>query len=113
MFDELTEKIVAFRDDRDWQQFHSSKNLAASISIEAAELLEIFQWASESDLPAVVAERRAEIEAELADVMIYCLLLAHDAGVDAESAILSKLEENAKKYPAEKARGNSTKYTRL
>ena len=111
MLEKLTERIVEFRDERDWRQFHSLKNLAASISIEAAELLEVFQWAKDAELEDVVAERRSEIEAEVADVMIYCLLLAHDADIDVEAAVLAKLEENAKKYPPAKARGNSKKYT--
>lgn len=113
MLDKLTERIVEFRDERDWRQFHLPKNLATSISIEAAELLEVFQWAKDAELEDVVAERRAEIEAEVADVMIYCLLLAHDAGIDVEAAVLAKLDDNAKKYPAAKARGKSTKYTEL
>jgi NTP pyrophosphatase (non-canonical NTP hydrolase) len=113
MIGRLQKKIVEFRDERDWRQFHSPKNLAASISIEAAELLEVFQWTSESDVVKIVASRHGEIEAELADVMIYCLLLAHDTGIDVETAILAKLRENSEKYPAEKVRGRSTKYTEL
>lgn len=113
MLEDITRRIVEFRDARDWKQFHSPKNLAASISIEAAELLETLQWSSDETLEADVAKRRSEIEAELADVMIYCLLLAHDTGVDPITAIETKLTENAAKYPAEKARGTSTKYTEL
>ena len=113
MLEDITRRIVEFRDARDWKQFHSPKNLAASISIEAAELLETLQWSSDETMAADVEKRRAEIETELADVMIYCLLLAHDTGVDPIAAIDAKLAENAAKYPADKARGSRTKYTEL
>lgn len=113
MYEDITRSIVEFRDARDWKQFHSPKNLAASIAIEAAELLETLQWSSDSSMDEDVLARRADIEAELADVMIYCLLLAHDLGVDVESAMRTKLEANARKYPADKARGRSDKYTHL
>jgi NTP pyrophosphatase (non-canonical NTP hydrolase) len=113
MLDELTEKIVAFRDERDWKQFHSPKNLATSIVIESAELLELFQWSSDETLEEDVAARRNDIERELADILIYCLLMARDLGVDPGEAIERKLEENAGKYPAERAKGRSEKYTEL
>jgi NTP pyrophosphatase (non-canonical NTP hydrolase) len=113
VLDQLTAEIVAFRDERDWKQFHSPRNLAASISIEAAELLALFQWSTDSTLADDVESRRGDLERELADVVIYAMLLAHDTGVDLEAAITSKLAENASKYPAEKARGTSTKYTEL
>lgn len=113
MFDELTEQIVAFRDERDWKQFHSPRNLAASISIEAAELLELFQWSSDATLAEDLEARRENLERELADVVIYAILLAHDTGVDLEEAVAAKLAENAEKYPSEKARGSSAKYTDL
>ncbi len=113
MLDELTLKIVEFRDERDWKQFHSPRNLAASISIEAAELLEIFQWSSDDTLAEDVEKRHAEIEEELADVLIYALLLANDTGIDVTEAVLNKLAKNDLKYPAEKATGSSKKYTEL
>jgi len=113
MLDELTSQIVAFRDERDWKQFHSPRNLAASISIEAAELLELFQWSSDESLEEDVDRVRPDLERELADVIIYALLLAHDTGVDVAAAIATKLGENAAKYPAEKAKGSRTKYTNL
>ena len=113
MFDELTQRIVAFRDERDWKQFHSPRNLAASISIEAAELLELFQWSTDSSLAEDVDEKRTDLERELADVVIYALLMAHDTGIDLQAAIESKLGENEAKYPAEKARGTSAKYDKL
>lgn len=113
MFTELTDEIVAFRDERDWKQFHSPKNLAASISIEAAELLELFQWSSEATLAGDIAARGQELQQELADVVIYALLLAHDTGVDLESAIRNKLADNRERYPVEKSRGVRAKYTQL
>lgn len=113
MFEELTARIVAFRDERDWKQFHSPRNLAASISIEAAELLELFQWSSDTTLAEDIEARREDLERELADVVIYAMLLAHDTGIDLEAAITQKLAENAEKYPAERARGSSAKYTEL
>lgn len=113
MFEDLTRQIVEFRDARDWKQFHSPKNLAASITIEAAELLEIFQWSSDASITGDVEKNRTDIERELADIAIYCLLMAHDTGIDLEAAIAAKLTENNQKYPAEKARGSRSKYTKL
>lgn len=113
MLDDLTRQIVAFRDERDWKQFHSPKNLAASISIEAAELLECFQWSSDESIAEDVKKRRSEIEEEIADVLIYMLLLAHDTGIDPAQAVQRKLAKNDAKYPVEKARGSRTKYTGL
>ena len=102
---ELTEKVVEFTRERDWDQFHSPGNLAKSISIEAGELLECFQWNSEYDLD--------EVKEELADVINYCLLMAYKLGVDPKQIVLDKMEKTAKKYPVEKAKGVSTKYTKL
>ena len=113
MLDDLTRQIVAFRDERDWKQFHSPRNLAASISIEAAELLECFQWSSDETIAEDVEKRRGEIEEEIADVLIYALLLAHDTGIDPAEAIQRKLTKNDAKYPAEKAKGKREKYTSL
>ena len=102
---ELTEKIVEFTRERDWDQFHSPENLAKSISIEAGELLECFQWNNEYSLD--------EVKEELADVINYCLLMAEKLGVDAKKIVLDKMEKTAKKYPIEKAKGVSTKYSKL
>ena len=113
MLEDLTRQIVEFRDERDWKQFHSPRNLAASISIEAAELLECFQWSSDETIAEDVEERRDEIEEEIADVLIYALLLAHDAGVDPAAAVRRKLAKNDAKYPAERAKGRREKYTEL
>ena len=100
----LTE-IIKFNEERDWDQFHSPENLAKSIAIEAGELLECFQWGPDYDHQKVCEE--------LADVMNYCLLMGDKLGVDAETIILQKLEQNRKKYPVEKAKGKSTKYDQL
>ena len=98
-------ELRAFVAERDWDQFHSPSNLAKSISIEAGELLECFQWSDAGDTEETVAE--------LADVLTYCLLLADKLGVDASDIVLAKLEETKKKYPVEMAAGRSTKYDRL
>lgn len=111
--EDLTTQIVEFREERDWKQFHSPRNLAASITIEAAELLECFQWSSDETLDADVEKRRSEIEEEIADVLIYALLLAHDLGVSPGDAIRAKIARNDVKYPSEKARGSRVKYTDL
>ena len=109
-FDEVRRDILRFRNARDWAQFHNPKDLAISVSLEAAELLECFQW-SGTDLEC--AERALRMEEELADVLIYCIMLADRLGVDPVEAMRHKLEQNARKYPVEKARGRSSKYTEL
>ena len=104
--DELKERIQRFNDDRDWNQFHTPENLAKSISIEAGELLECFQWNAEKyDLSAV--------KEELADVMNYCIQLSQVLHVDPIDIINEKMDETEKKYPVEKAKGVATKYDKL
>ncbi len=102
---ELTKKVVEFTQERDWDQFHSPENLAKSISIEAGELLECFQWDNNYD--------REEVCDELADVFSYCIMMAEKLGVDPKEIILKKLEKTKKKYPIDKAKGISTKYNKL
>lgn len=97
--------LAEFVAERDWATFHTSENLAKSISIEAAELLECFQWSGEGERERVIHE--------LADVLTYCLLLADKLGVDPDEIVLGKLEQTRAKYPVSKARGTSTKYDRL
>jgi len=109
----LTDRILAFRDERDWKQFHNPKDLALSLSLEASELLEIFQWKSGAEIDAVCRDRKDDLSDELADVLYYTLLMAHDLGISLETALLHKLARNAEKYPVEKARGSSKKYTDL
>lgn len=109
----MTKQILAFRDARDWQQFHNPKDLALSLSLEAAEVLEIFQWKSGAEIDAVCRDRKSDLSDELADVLYYTLLMAHDLGIDLETALHAKLAKNAEKYPVERARGSSKKYTEL
>jgi len=112
---ELKGRVLAFARERDWEQFHSPKNLSMALAAEAAELMEHFLWTdSEASRDNAMEERlRPAIEEELADVVIYALEFANQAGVDLAAAIESKLEQNAIKYPVEKARGRSVKYTEL
>ena len=102
---ELKEKIKEFNEERDWNQFHSPENLAKSISIEAGELLECFQWNNNFN--------KDEVCEELADVFTYCIMMADKLGVDPKEIVLKKLDKTRKKYPVEKARGVSTKYNKL
>nr|WP_286310552.1 nucleotide pyrophosphohydrolase [Agromyces mangrovi] len=102
---EVREALRRFMAERNWEQFHSPENLAKSISIESAELLECFQWGADAD--------SARVAEELADVLTYCILLADKLGVDPEQIVLDKLEVTREKYPADLARDRSTKYDRL
>lgn len=108
---ETTDKIRRFRDARDWMQFHSPKNLACSISIEAGELLELFQWVGADQNLDAAQGKKTEIAHELADVAIYLVELADILGIDLIEAISEKLAINEAKYPAEQVRGSSKKYT--
>lgn len=102
---ELETKIVEFAEERDWLQFNTPENLAKSIAIEAGELLECFQWNNNYDVE--------ELKYEIADVMNYCILLCHQIDVDPKQIVLDKIKISAKKYPIEKSKGKSTKYTKL
>jgi NTP pyrophosphatase (non-canonical NTP hydrolase) len=104
-FERASDALAAFVTERDWAQFHTPETLSKSISIEAAELLECFQWSSEGE-PSRVRE-------ELADVLTYCLLLANLLGEDPQKLVLEKLQATRAKYPVERARGRSTKYDQL
>lgn len=108
-------KIRAFRDERDWMQFHNPKNIAISISLEAAELLEHFQWRSfeESEAHCGDESAREDIADEMADIGIYLAELADNLGIDLLAAMEAKLAKNAAKYPVEKARGSHKKYSDL
>ena len=109
--DELRSALRQFAEERDWDQFHSPKNLAMALTVEAAELLEHFQWLNEGTTVELPLEKQAQIEEELADVFLYLVRLADKLGVDLLEAARKKLEVNARKYPAEKVRGSSKKYT--
>lgn len=106
----LIEKLVAFRDARDWKQFHNPKDLAAALSIEAAELQELFLWKHPDALDLESPEKKERIEEEVADIASFLLLLCNELEIDLADALQRKIEKNAAKYPAEKVRGSSKKY---
>ena len=110
---ELRDRLRAFTAEREWDQFHSPKNLAMALTGEAAELLEIFQWLTEAESRAPTPAQRAAADEEIADVLLYLLRLADQLGIDPADAARRKLQANARKYPVEKSRGKSTKYTEL
>ncbi len=107
---EIIDALLQFRDERDWEQFHDSKNLATAISIEAAELNELFLWKTIKESEEVNPEKLKE---ELADIMAYALLLANKHGFDVKEIILDKIRKNGEKYPVEKAKSNARKYNEL
>lgn len=109
----LTRKIIHFRNARDWAQFHNPKDVAISLTLEAAELLEHFQWKNPAEIEKHIKTRKSEISDEIADVLYYLLLLGHDLKIDVLAALNQKLKKNAKKYPVRKAKGRHTKYTEL
>jgi dCTP diphosphatase len=110
---EILDQLLRFRHERDWEKFHTSRNLATAISVEAAELLECFQWASDDQLEHLLSTRRVAIEDEIADIAILLSYLCHDLAMDIDSVVEAKLEKNRAKYPLHLARGNATKYDRL
>ena len=107
---ETIDAVLKFRDDRNWKQFHTPKDLAISVSLEASELLEVFQWSGE-DLSC--PEKIGKIEEELADVLNYCILMADACGLDLDEIIMKKVKRNSEKYPVELAFGKKEKYTEL
>lgn len=111
--DQLTERILSFRDARDWKQFHNPKDLAISLLLEAGEVLEHFQWKDKSEMEKYVLTHKTEIGEELADVLYWVLLMSYDLDIDILNALDKKLLINEGKYPVEKARGNAKKYTDL
>lgn len=110
MNQETIDQILKFRDDRDWKQFHNPKDLAISISLEAAELLEVFQWSAED---VTCSDKIDKIKEELADVANYCALMADACGLDLDEIIREKIKRNEEKYPIEKSKGSKRKYTNL
>ena len=110
---ELRDALRRFAADRDWDRFHAPKNLAAALSVEAAELLEHFQWLTEAESDALPPETLDAVRLEMADVLLYLVRIADRLGVDLAQAALDKLVLNAEKYPVEKAKGRSEKYDRL
>ncbi len=110
---ELQEKVIRFRDQRDWGKYHNPKDLAISLSLEAGELLEIFQWKTQDEVEFIKsdAEQRQRVKEELGDILIYALTMAHEFGFNPSEIILEKVKINEKKYPVDKAKGKADKYT--
>lgn len=111
--DKLTSRIVAFRDARDWKQFHNPKDLSLSLVLESAEVMEHFQWKSPEEMQEHVKKHKDDVAEELADVMYWILLMSHDLDINIVDALTKKIEKNESKYPVEKARGSHKKYTEL
>ncbi len=110
---DITKRIIAFRDARDWKQFHNPKDVALSLVLEASEVMEHFQWKNSKEMEKYVKENKVAIGEELADVLYWVLLMSHDLDIDILSALDRKLKINEAKYPVEKAKGKHTKYDRL
>ncbi len=111
--DDLIRKIIAFRDERDWKQFHNPKDLAISLVLEANEVMEHFQWKNKEEIDQYVVENKEAIGEELADVIYWTLLMSHDLKIDVLEALEKKIKKNEEKYPIEKAKGKHTKYNKL
>lgn len=111
--EEMKEKLQEFNRERDWDQFHSPKNIAMALSVEAGEIVEIFQWMTEEDSYDLAGEEKQKLEEELGDVFLYLQLLASKYDIDLIEVAEKKLAKNKKKYPVGKARGSSKKYTDL
>ncbi len=113
--EDLTEMVVEFRDERNWEQFHTVKNLVISLNLEAAELLELIQWKDDSTVEreAGTEEFQARLAEECADILLYLLLICRVAGIDLAEAAEMKIKRNSEKYPLEKAYGSAKKYTQL
>ena len=111
--EQLRAALRQFASDRDWDQFHSPKNLAIALSVEAAELLEHFQWTLEADSTGLTPDQHTKVREEIADVLLYLIRLADKLNIDLLAAATDKIRVNAAKYPVEKARGSSKKYTEL
>lgn len=109
----LRDAIRQFAHERDWEQFHTPKNLVMAMTVEAAELMEHFQWLTGEQSLLIEAQQKAEVAQEIADVLIYLTRLADVLGIDPLQAAFEKIQINARKYPVEKAKGNNTKYNKL
>lgn len=110
-FENLQIELRKFAKERDWEQFHSPKNLAMALAVEASELMEIFQWMSQEDSKTLSSDLVESVAQEIADVQIYLARIADVLGVDIEKAVEAKLQTNKEKYPADRVRGSSKKYT--
>ncbi|MFA6414026.1 MAG: nucleotide pyrophosphohydrolase [Syntrophales bacterium] len=109
----LLQALIAFRQERDWEQFHTVRNLSSALCVESAELLDLFRWARDSEITAIAEQQRSEIESEVADVTILLMYLCHDLNISIEDVVRKKLEVNREKYPIESSKGTSKKYNRL
>lgn len=110
---DLTDKIIKFRDERNWKQFHKPKDLAISLALESAEVLEHFQWKSEKEVEDYVKSHKDEIGEEIADVFIYLMYISYGLDIDVKEAVEKKIIKNGKKYPVEKAKDTAKKYNQL
>ncbi len=110
---DLLKRIIAFRDARDWKQFHNPKDVALSLVLEAGEVMEHFQWKSKEEIEEYVRTHKDEIGEELADVLYWVLLMSHDLDINVLDALDKKIKKNEDKYPVEKAKGKHTKYNKL
>ncbi|MEK6777105.1 MAG: nucleotide pyrophosphohydrolase [bacterium] len=108
---ELTQKIKQFVEERDWDRFHSPKNLAMALSVEVAEVVEHFQWLSEAESMGISDEKKTEVRDELGDILIYLVQLSSKLGIDLIEAAHQKVDKNALKYPRERVRGKALKYS--
>ncbi|HCC48922.1 MAG TPA: nucleotide pyrophosphohydrolase [Elusimicrobia bacterium] len=109
----LASAVLKFRDERNWKQFHNPKDVSISLALEAAELLEHFQWKTPAEIAAHIKTEKEAISDELADVLYWVLVLGHDLKIDLAAALKQKLVKNAVKYPVSKSRGRITKYNKL
>jgi len=110
---ELIKRIIAFRNARDWKQFHNPKDVALSLVLEAAEVMEHFQWKSKEEMEKYIVTNKSDIGEELADVLYWVLLMSADLNIDILNALKEKIKKNEEKYPVEKSKGRHTKYTKL
>jgi NTP pyrophosphatase (non-canonical NTP hydrolase) len=109
---EMTDRLLKFREDRDWKQFHNAKDQILSLCLEAAEVLELVQWRNGHQMQQHLTESKGQLADELADVLGWVLLIAHDQGIDLKEAMHRKIEKNESKYPVEQAKGRADKYTK-
>ena len=110
---DLTKRIIVFRDAREWKQFHNPKDVALSLVLEATEVMEHFQWQNKEEMEKYIKTNKTDIGEELADVLYWVLLMSHDLDIDVLKALEKKIVKNEEKYPVEKAKGRHTKYTKL
>jgi len=109
----LLDALLIFRQERDWEQFHTVRNLSSALCVESAELLDLFRWARDSEITSITEQQRPEIEGEVADIAILLSYLCHDLNISIEEVVRKKLEVNCKKYPVESSKGISKKCNRL